>query len=47
MREYETPEVKEHGSVESITEQNSKVGDQTDTYTQQGIPVDGSIQPNA
>lgn len=42
---YDTPEVTEYGSVETLTLED-KIGTETDIYSG-GTPLDGSIVPNS
>lgn len=39
---YESPDVTEYGSVESLTEDKNKVGSGTDEYSE-GTPLVGSV----
>jgi len=41
---YDSPELTEYGTVESVTEQSNKEGSQTDQYSE-NTPLVGSIQP--
>ncbi|MUV88609.1 lasso RiPP family leader peptide-containing protein [Halapricum sp. CBA1109] len=42
---YDTPEVTEYGSVETLTLED-KIGSATDVYSE-GTPLDGSIVPDS
>lgn len=41
---YDSPQVTEYGSIEAVTEQSNKLGNETDSFSDT-TPLIGSIEP--